>query len=121
MDSAQAAQRRRKTLTPENLAIERDVTRKSLVLIPMADLQAMKADHKRQEKRDKHRADAKGSVADPLEIDNDDDEEENDNDNDKGEDKLFSDKELFSDESNADPDKGAYRDPDDNDPGGYYP
>ena len=78
MDSARAAQKRRKTLTPEQLAIERDVTRKSLGLIPMADLRAMKAAHKRQEERDKQRADAKGSVADPLEIDNDNDEEEND-------------------------------------------
>ena len=72
----------------------------------------MKAAQKRQEERDKQRADTKGSIADPLEFDNDDDEEENDNDNDKGGD------ELFSDKSNDDPDKGAYRDPDDNDPGG---
>ena len=49
----------------------------------MADLRQMKADHKRQEERDKQRADAKGSVADPLEIDNDDDKDENENDNDK--------------------------------------
>ena len=49
MDSARAAQKRLKTLTPEQIAIERDVTRKSLGLIPMADLQSMKADHKRQE------------------------------------------------------------------------
>ena len=84
---------------------------------PMADLKAMKADHRRQEALDKQRADAKGSIADPLEVD----DEDNDNDNDKRED------ELFSDDSNADHDKG-YRpiyandpddnDPDDNDPGG---
>ena len=61
-------------MTPEDIAKERDVTRLSLGLILMADLRPMKADHKRQEERDKQRADAKGSVADPLEIDNDDDE-----------------------------------------------
>ena len=59
MDSALAAQRRRKTLTPEQLAIEKDATRKSLGLIPMADLRAMKAAHKRQEERDKQRAERK--------------------------------------------------------------
>ena len=37
---------------------------------------------------------------------------ENDSDNDKREDNLF------SDDSNANPDKGGYRDPDDNYPGG---
>ena len=86
MDSARAAQKRRKTLTPEQLAIEMDATRKSMGMIPMADLKEMQAAHKIQEERDKQRADAKGSVADPLEVDNDDDEEENDNENDKGED-----------------------------------
>ena len=39
------------------------------------------------------------------------DENENDSDNDNRED------DLFSDDSNADPDKGGYRDPDENDPG----
>ena len=106
MDSARASQKRRKTLTPEQLAIERDATRKSLGLIPMADLRQMKADHKSSAERDKQRADAKGSAAsDPLEIDNEDDENENDSDNDKRED------DLFSDNSNADPDKGGYRAP----------
>ena len=72
-------------MTPEELAIERDETRLSLGLIPMADLRQMKADHKRSEERDKQWANAKGSAAsDPLEIDNDDDENENDSDNDKG-------------------------------------
>ena len=87
----------------------------------MAALKAMQADHKRQEELDKQWADAKGSIADPLEVDDNDDEEDNDNDNEKRGD------ELFSDDSNADADKG-YRpiyandpddnDPDDNDPGG---
>ena len=100
-------------MTPEELAIERDETRLSLGLIPMADLRKMKADHKRSEERDKQRADAKGSAAsDPLEIDNDDDKNENDSNNDKREDKLFSD-----DNSNTDPDKGGHIDPDGNDPG----
>ena len=38
MQSAREAQKRRKTMTPEELAKERDATRKSLGLIPMADL-----------------------------------------------------------------------------------
>ena len=114
-------------MTPEERAEEIDATRKSMIMIPLEDLKAMQADHKRQEERDKQRADAKGSIADPLEVDDDDYEEDNDNDNDKRED------ELFSNDSNADPDKGGYRasydnepydndpddnDPDDNDPGG---
>ena len=109
-------------MTPEERSEEIEATRKSMGMIPMEDLKAMQADHKRQEERDKQRADAKGSIADPLEVDDDNDEEDNENDNYRRE------EELFSVDSNADPDKGGYRaiyandpddnDPDDNDPGG---
>ena len=110
MRGVREAQKRRKTITPEELAIERDETRLSLGLIPMVELRQMKADQKRSAERDKQRANAKGSAAsNPLEIDNDDDENENDSNNDKRED------DLFSDDSNANPDKGGYRDLDDND------
>ena len=85
--------------------------RLSLGMLPMAIVRQMKVDDKKSAERDKQRANTKGSAAsEPLEIDNDDDENENDSDNDKRED------DLFSDDSNADPDKGGYRDPDDNDP-----
>ena len=70
-------------MTPEERAKEIEATRKSMGMIPMADLKAMQADHRQQEALDKQRADAKGSIADPLEVDDDDDEEDNDNDNDK--------------------------------------
>ena len=53
MDGVRVAQKRRKTMTPEELAKEVDATRKSMGMIPMADLKAMQADHKRQEERDK--------------------------------------------------------------------
>ena len=67
---------------------------------------------KKKVDRAKQRANTRGSaVTEPLEIDDDDDENENDSDNNNRED------DLFSDDSNADPDKGGYRDPDDNDPG----
>ena len=106
------AQKKRAKMTPEEISIERDKTRLSLGLILMAALQQMKADAKKSAEREKQRADAKGSAAsDPLEIDNDNDKNENDSNNDKRGDKLF------SDDSNADPEKGGYRDPDDNDPG----
>ena len=55
MRGVQESQKRRKTMTPEELAIEIDETRLSLGLIPMADLRQMKADHKRSEERDKQR------------------------------------------------------------------
>ena len=97
MDGVRAAQKRRKTMTPEERAEEIEATRKIMGMLPMADLKAMQADHRRQEVLDKQRADAKGSIADPLEVDDDDDEEDNDNDNDIREDKLF------SDDSNAAP------------------
>ena len=61
---------------------------------------------------DKERASQVASPTIPPENEGDDDEGEDDNDNDKREDKLF------SDDSNADPDKGGHIDPDDNDPGG---
>ena len=79
-------------------------------MIPMAIVRQMKADDKKSAERDKQRANTKGSAAsEPLEIDNDDDVNENDSDNNKRDD------DLFSDDSNVNPDKGGYRDPNDND------
>ena len=73
MRGVREAQKKRTKMSPEEISIEIDKTRLSLGLIPMADLQQMKADHKRSAERDKQRADAKSSSAsDPLEIDNDD-------------------------------------------------
>ena len=82
----------------------------------------MKADEKKRAERAKQRAKTRGSaVPELLEIDDDADENENDSDNDNQEDNLF------SNDSNDNPDKGGYRDPDythrrnndpdDNDPG----
>ena len=71
MRGVREAQKKRAKMTPEEIVIERDKTRLSLGLIPMAALRQMKADDKKIAERDKQRADAKGSAAsDPLEIDN---------------------------------------------------
>ena len=81
-------------------------------MLPMAIVRQMKADDIKRSERAKQRANNRGSaVPEPLEIDDDADENENDSDNDNRED------DLFSNDSNDDPDKGGYRDPDDNDPG----
>ena len=99
-------------MTEEERAIVLEETRLSLGMLPIEIVRQMKADDKKSAERDKQRANTKGSAASkPLEIDNDDDENENYSNNDKRE------YNLFSDDSNANPDKGGYRDPDDNDPG----
>ena len=46
MDGVRAAQKRRKTMTPEERAEKIEATRKSMGMILMADLKAMQADHK---------------------------------------------------------------------------
>ena len=66
----------------------------------------MKADDKKRAEISKQRANTRGStVPKPLEIDNDTDENENDSDNNNWED------DLFSNDSNYNPDKGGYRYP----------
>ena len=111
MQGVQEAQKKRAKMTPKERAIDIEKTRLIMGMLPMAIVRQMKADDKKRVERDKQRANTKGSAAsEPLKIDNDDAENENDSDNDKRED------DLFSDDSNADPDKGGYRDPDDNDP-----
>ena len=91
-------------------------------MLPIAIVRQMKADDKKSAERDKQRANKKGSVASkPIEIDDDTDENDNDSDNDNRE------EDLLSNDSNNDPDKGGYRDPNythgrdndlnDNDPG----
>ena len=65
------------------------------------DAQMIVNDRKRAE-RSKQRANIRGSaVPEPLEIDDDTDENDNDNDNDNRED------DLFSNNSNANPEKGG--------------
>ena len=49
MDGVRAAQKRRKTMTPEERAEEIEATRLSMGMLPMADLKAMQVDHRRQE------------------------------------------------------------------------
>ena len=82
----------------------------------------MKANDRKWAERAKQRAITRGSaVPEPLEINDDTDENDNDSDNNNREDNLF------SNDSNDDPDKGGYidpdythgrdNDPDDNDPG----
>ena len=123
MAGVRAAQKRRKTMTPEERAEEIEATRLSMGMLLIAIVREMKASDKRQEERDKQRADAKGSIADPLEVDDDDGEEDNDNENDRRED------ELFSNDSNPETNTGfrpIYAnfpdgiDPEDDDPGGSW-
>ena len=97
-------------MTEEERFIDIEKTRLSLGMLPIAIVRQMKAGDIKRAERAKQRANTRGSaVPEPLEIN--DDTDENDNDNDNRED------DLFSHNSNDDPDKGGYRDPDGNDPG----
>ena len=112
MQGVLEAQKKHAKMTPEERSIEIEKTRLSMGMLPVAIVRQMKADEKKRAERAKQRANTRGSaVPEPLEIDDDADENENDSDNNNRED------DLFSNDSNDDPDKGGYRDPDDNDPG----
>ena len=115
-------------MTEEERSIKIEKTRLSLGMLPIAIVRQMKADDIKRAERSKQRADTSrpsgndnnAAVPEPLEIDNDTDENDNDINNDNRED------DLFSNDSNDDPDKGGYRDPDythgrDNDPDGNDP
>ena len=115
-------QEKRVNMTEEERSIALEKTRLSLGMLPIAIVRQMKANDRKRAERAKQRANTRGSaVPEPLEIDNDTDENDNDSDNDNRED------DLFSNDSNDDPDKGGYRDPhythgrdndpDDNNPG----
>ena len=94
-------------MTKEERAIALEKTRLSLGMLPIAIVRQMKANDRKRAERAKQRANTRGSaVPEPLKIDDDTDENDNDSDNDNREDGLF------SNDSNDDPDKGGYRDPD---------
>ena len=109
--AADEAQEKRANMTEEERSIGIEKTRLSLGMLQMAIVRQMKADDIKREETAKHRANIRGTaVPEPLEIDDDAEENENNSDNDNRED------DLFSNDSNSDPNKVGYRDPDDNDP-----
>ena len=129
MQGIREAQEKRANMNKEERSIEIEKTRLSLGMLPIAIVRQMKADDIKRAESAKQRAntsrpsgnDNDAAVPEPLEIDDDTDENDNYSDNDNREDNLF------SNDSNDNPDKGGYRDhdythgrdnePDDNDPG----
>ena len=83
-------------------------------MLPIAIVRQMKAGYIKRSERAKQRGntsrpsgnDNDAAVPKPFEIDNNTNENDNDSDNDNRED------DLFSNDSNDDPAKGGYRDPD---------
>ena len=94
--AADEAQEKRANITEEERFIEIQEKRAQMI-----------ANDRKRAERSKQRANTRGSaVTEPLEIDDDTDENDNDSDNDNRED------DLFSNNSNENPDKGGYRDHD---------
>ena len=127
MPGVRDAQKKRAKMTVEERTIAYENTRLSMGMLLISIVQEMREDDRKRSERAKQRGntsrpsgnDNDAAVPELFEIDNDTDENDNDSDNHNRE------YDLFSNDSNDDPNKGGCRDPnyahendlDDNDPG----